>query len=730
MQNAFAEVALFSPPYEELTYRVPLSLKDRIQTGDAVRVPLNRREVGGLVVEFHDNPSIPNPKEIIEPVFFAPRLDPSLIRLCRWAADYYLSKPGMVLCAAVPPPILMGRRTLWACPSEKEEEAASNIEAEILCAVRSKGRVSTQSLTKKFHGKERQAIDRLLEKGLVRFDPCPERKEERGDTRSIPTLNREQTEAVAAISESIQRHEFRSFLLYGVTGSGKTEVYLHAIDQVQKKGLGTLVMVPEIGLTPQLTDRIKRRFGSHVAVLHSGLAQRDRLLQWENIHSGKSNIVVGARSSVFAPLKSIGLIVVDEEHDSSYKQEEGFRYNGRDLAIVRARIARCPIILGSATPAMESYHNALSGRYRLLSLKERIEKRPPPAIEWVDLRKHFAKRSSSLLSSELTDSLTENWLKGRQSLLFLNRRGFAEYLLCTLCGFVFMCPNCSVTLTFHRETAEARCHYCNLSAIAPDTCPKCGSARLKGVGSGTEKVQSELKKLLPHARIGRMDRDTVKRKGAYESILSDWGTAKIDVLVGTQIVTKGHDIPGVTLVGVLLADSSLNRPDFRAAEKTFQLVTQVAGRAGRGDEKGRVIVQTFQPDHYVFESVRKGDMQRFFDQEIQLRRSLGYPPFTRLAEIRLDGAVEANVRSAALRVGSRLRDILTLQPHSGAVELIGPAPAPISRIRNRFRWHLLLKGKDPQSLRRAIIEAKHILFPRTGSQRIRISVDVDPIDML
>jgi primosomal protein N' (replication factor Y) len=543
-------------------------------------------------------------------------------------------------------------------------------------------------------------------------------------------LNREQTAAVAAISESIQRREFRSFLLHGVTGSGKTEVYLRAIDQVRKRGLGALIMVPEIGLTPQLTDRIKRRFTSHVAVLHSALSERERLLEWENIHSGKTNIVVGARSSVFAPLKSIGLIVVDEEHDSSYKQGEGFRYNGRDLAVVRARIARCPVILGSATPAIESYYNAVNGRYRLLSLKERIEKRPPPAIEWVDLRKHFAKRPSSLLSSELIDGLKENWLRGRQSLLFLNRRGFAEYLLCTLCGFVFMCPNCSVTLTFHRENAEARCHYCNLSAVAPDTCPQCGSARLKGVGSGTEKVQSELKKLLPHARIGRMDRDTVGRKGAYESILSDWGTAKIDVLVGTQMITKGHDIPGVTLVGVLLADSSLNLPDFRSAEKTFQLVTQVAGRTGRGDEKGRVIVQTFHPDHYVFESVREGDMQRFFEHEIRLRRSLGYPPFTRLAEIRLDGATEANVRSAALRVASKLRDMLARPPHHGTVELVGPAPALISRLRNRFRWHLLLKGKDPQSLRRAITEAGPTLSRGAAPQRIRITVDVDPIDML
>jgi primosomal protein N' (replication factor Y) len=736
MQEVFARVALFCPPYEELIYRVPESLKNQVAVGDTMRVPLNRRQVTGLLIELGQKSSVASPKEIIEHVRFAPRVGLPLLKLCRWAADYYLSKLGTVLCSVLPTQVLTERRTVWMLGHVPEKEALSGVEAEILSELQAKGRASLQRLNKKFHGEETAAVLCLLEKNLISFDGISENMEgaQCGVVDEPPhaflPLNQEQYDAVSSISQSVDCHEFQPFLLHGVTGSGKTEVYLRVIDRVEENGLGSLVMVPEIGLTPQLSDRMKARFGARVAVIHSGLSEKERILQWEKIQAGKCSIVVGARSAVFAPLKDVGIIVVDEEHDPSYKQEEGFRYNGRDLAIVRGRISQCPVVLGSATPSMESYQNAVRGRYLLLNLSERIEKKPQPIIDWVDLRQCFRKGEANFLSPDLIKNLEDNWRRGRQSLLFLNRRGFAQYLLCTLCGFVLMCPNCSVTLTFHRGMGQAQCHYCNHSVRVPNLCPRCGSAKFRGIGVGTERLHSEVEKLFPNAHIQRMDRDAVRKKGAHQTIISDWEAARIDILVGTQMVTKGHDVPGVTLVGVLLAEASLNLPDFRAAERTFQLITQVAGRAGRGHEKGKVIVQTFNPDHYVFQCIREGGIHRFFEQEVKIREALGYPPFARLVQIRVVGLSESKVKEAAIKLGGQLKKRVQSKSYYGKIQVLGPAPAAIPRIRNRYRWQLLLKGKDTRSLRNLTLEARDLVFPELATRGIRMSVDVDPIHMV
>jgi len=456
----------------------------------------------------------------------------------------------------------------------------------------------------------------------------------------------------------------------------------------------------------------------------AALTQAERWRQWWRILRGNVEVVVGARSAVFAPLPDLGLIIVDEEHDPSYKQEEGLRYQARDLAVVRAKLAGCPVILGSATPAVESFENCRQGRYRLLELTQRVERRPLPFVEIVDLREEVNR--SSHFSSKLTEALQENFARGKQSLVFLNRRGFANFLQCRLCGFVLRCPHCSVTLTYHLGHKSLFCHHCGLRKPAGDQCPGCANAALTGMGFGTEKIERELLRLMPGARIARMDRDTTRRRGSQERLIRQWQKGEIDILVGTQMITKGHDVARVTLVGVVLADLSLNLPDFRAAERTYQLLAQVAGRAGRGEEPGRVIIQTYMPDHYALRHVANHDYKGFFASEIEFRQALNYPPFSRLIHLRLDGAKPQEARAKATLLGESLRK---RQREAGfhKTEVLGPAPAPIEKLRGRYRWQILLKGERSPLLARLASGAQELL-PRSHATRLHI--DVDPYDML
>jgi primosomal protein N' (replication factor Y) (superfamily II helicase) len=533
-----------------------------------------------------------------------------------------------------------------------------------------------------------------------------------------------QREAIDTVQQSVNAG-FAAFLLWGVTGSGKTEVYLQCAAACLAAGRTVLVLVPEISLTHQLVDRVRARFGERVAVLHSGLSDGERWDEWHKIARGEVAIAVGARSAVFAPLPRLGLIVVDEEHDSAYKQEDGIRYNGRDVAVVRARLTGCPVLLGSATPAMETFHNGRNGRYRLLTLPERVEARPLPTVDVVDLRKGSAAGRSILISTQLVAALRANLAARGQSLIFLNRRGFANFLQCHQCGTPLACPNCSVTLTWHRRWQALRCHHCDYTIPPPATCSTCGGLALGAWGAGTEQVEATLRKLVPGARVGRMDRDTTRRKGTQREILSAWERREYDILVGTQMITKGHDIPGVTLVGVLLADMSLNFPDFRAAERTFQLLTQVAGRAGRGSQPGRVIVQTLQPTHFSLQYAAQHDFRGFADVELGHRRESGYPPFTRMVLVRCEGeradAVERIARAVATEA----------QAHAGGeTRVLGPTPAPIERLRRRYRWQLLLRGRRSGPLRRAAARARHAIRRDAKAADVRVIVDVDPYSML
>lgn len=585
------------------------------------------------------------------------------------------------------------------------------------------------------------AVRRLLAKGLLRPASDEELQASAAPDSETLELNREQQRALEAITAS--RGAFHPHLLFGVTSSGKTEVYLRAAASVRAEGRSVLLLVPEIGLTPQLIERASRRFPGEVAVLHSALTDAERARTWIDIAAGRSAVVIGARSAVFAPLPRLGLVVVDEEHDAAYKQEESPRYHGRDVAVMRAKLAAAPVVLASATPSLESYQAALSGRYRLLEMPSRATASPLPTVELLDLRDpkvrypadrpHRADAASGekpapppLLSPPLQDALVENYRAGEQSLVFLNRRGFARFIQCEDCGRVEECPHCSVSLTFHRTRGEATCHHCGFTRPPSASCPDCGAA-LRARSFGTEQVESALSELLPAARVARLDRDTGSSPHFVQETLAAWRDGEIDVLVGTQMIAKGHDAPGVTLIGVVLADASLHFPDFRASERTFQLLAQVAGRAGRGSKPGRVLVQTRSPEHPSLHAATRHDFVGFATDELRSREELAYPPFGRLARILIEGDASAAERHAE-RLGDTLRRAARAVEGAppGAVQILGPAPAPLERLRGRYRMQLLVKATESRRLGQVLRTV------RADSRRtsVRTVVDVDPVSMM
>ncbi len=737
--HPFALVAVPAPMLEPLTYAVPGSLRERLAVGMRVLVPLGRRRVTGVVVGFERATRLAGVKEIAQALDDEVLLDEGFLELCRWAADYYVASLGEVLAAALPP-LLRTESRVVAAFARAPEDYHGEVDREVLEALRERGPLAPATLSRLFPRRGvRAALDRLAAQGAAtvgerlrghmrearrRRAAPPEKTTSGAPPSRAPVLTDEQQDVLRSMERRLRDDGFETVLLHGVTGSGKTEVYLQAMETVRGRGRQCLILVPEIALTPQLLDRLEGRFPGDVAVLHSGLTPAERWRHWWRIAHGVVKVVVGARSAVFAPVRDLGLIVVDEEHDYSYKQEEGVRYHGRDLAVVRARIAGCPVILGSATPSLESYHNARSGRYRLLELTRRVQARPMPGVEVVDLKAgQEPAPTEGLFSPPLLRALRENQEQGLQSLIFLNRRGFASFLQCWSCGFVVRCPHCSISLTYHLGRNSTFCHHCGFRRRKVDACPACGNVSLSEVGAGTERVEHALRRLLPKARIGRMDRDTTSARGAQERIFRAWEKGDLDVLVGTQMVAKGHDVGGVTLVGVVLADSSLNLPDFRAAEKTFQIISQVAGRAGRARRPGRVIVQTLVPGHYCFGHAQGHDYPSFFAAEIEFRRELGYPPFRHLVHLRLDGTEEEGVarRARALARDLRRDD----NPHG--VEILGPAPAPITKLRNRYRWQILLKGRSRPALG-VMARRAAALVPK--GRTVRLHIDVDPYNML
>ncbi len=786
---------LVPPPgrLDALDYRVPPEL-GAAAPGARVLVPLGGRRSMGIVVARVDAPVRDQLRDVISVLDPEPVLDPALLRLLEWMAEYYLAAFGDALATALPGVLRIETERMVEAVDGVDSARRTEAARALLARLRTDGPQSVEALRRRLGAGAARTVAQLQRHGAVRVveqlrreavptrrvrlyeaaervedsDPrfarrpallalyrylrdhplrhadarelrgsfpdalaklraltaaalVRSREEEQYRTVLPPAvqpdrpvaLTAAQRAAVEAIGEAMTGG-FAPFLLFGVTGSGKTEVYLHAVTTALAQGRTALILVPEISLTHQLVDRVRARFGEQVAVLHSQLSDAERWDEWRRLSRGEAAIAIGARSAVFAPLQRLGVVIVDEEHDAAYKQGDGVRYHGRDVAVMRAKLGGCALVLGSATPAMESFQNATDGRYRLLELPERVASRPLPAVDIVDLRGADAPATTPL-SPVLAAALEANLAAGGQSLLFLNRRGFANFLQCRACGDPLMCPNCSVTLTWHRHWRALRCHYCDHTVPRPARCATCGEPALAEWGVGTEQVEAMLRGAFPGARIGRMDRDTTRRKGSQLSILEAWVAKRLDILVGTQMIAKGHDVPGVTLVGVLLADLSLAFPDFRAAERTFQLIAQVAGRAGRGAQPGRVIVQTLQPEHYSLRAARAHDFRAFARHEMAARRELGYPPLSRLLLLRIEGEDVAAVERLGAEAAAGLRALA-----GGRFVVLGPAPAPLERLRQRHRRQILLRGRSGAAMRAA---AAQVLARLHAPARARRAVD-------
>lgn len=569
------------------------------------------------------------------------------------------------------------------------------------------------------------AIKGLVNKGMLREeevevyrDPYENRVFER--TQALP-LTPEQTLAITPVLQTIEEDLHKVFLLYGVTGSGKTEVYLQSIQRVLEKGKEAIVLVPEIALTPQMVKRFKGRFGDEVAVMHSGLSTGEKYDEWRKIQRKEVKVVVGARSAIFAPFENLGIIIIDEEHETSYKQEENPRYHARDVAIQRAKKYGCPVVLGSATPALESFARAKKGVYELLTLPSRMNSGPMPHVEVVDMREELREGNRSMFSRVLMEKLKDRLEKQEQTVLFLNKRGHSSFVMCRDCGYVVNCPDCDISLTYHRFSERMKCHYCGYESLVPTQCPECQSEYIRYFGTGTQKIEEELGKVLPEARVIRMDVDTTSKKGAHEKLLTDFGEGKADILLGTQMIAKGLDFPKITLVGVLSADTMLHIPDFRSSEKTFQLLTQVSGRAGRHELTGEVIVQTYTPEHYSIQFAAQQDYDLYYEREMQIRKLHHYPPFYYISLITVSHENLMKVVSVTEKITGYIRNSL-----SPEAIVLGPVASPIPRIKNRYRYQCLIKYKREPQLGRAIKTVLDQYQHESATTGLTISTDVNP----
>ena len=579
-------------------------------------------------------------------------------------------------------------------------------------------------------GVPRTTLQTLVQRGIIELaeeaaDFNVTRLKPRGPAHLDFIFNAQQKKALEAIQQSITEGKFSVSLLHGVTGSGKTAVYLAAMQAVQQAGRSAILLVPEIGLTPAAAANLYQVFGEQVAILHSALSDDERAEQWHRIRRGEARIVVGTRSAVFAPVRDLALIVVDEEHDQSYKQEETPRYHGRDVAVMRGKLSGAAVVLASATPSIESYHNAETGKYKLLELTERVERRPLPEVEVVDMKFEFrSEGQDQLFSRQLVQEVSERLERGEQAMILLNRRGYSSVVLCRACGEMLQCKNCTIALTFHKAGHRMECHYCGYRQAVPTKCPGCGSEYIYFLGAGSEKVEERLHAAFPQARIGRLDRDTVRTRHDYERVLNQFHAGEINLLVGTQMIAKGHDVHGVTLVGVVGADFALGFPDFRAAERTFQLLTQVSGRAGRGEIPGKVVLQTFHPHHYAIEFARRHDYGGFYEKEIRFRRWMHYPPFSFLANI----LVRSDKLNHALRWSGQIGKWFESTRHPG-VRVLGPSVAPILRLKRDYRYHFILKAETREKLNTTLREmlafAAEEKIPRTN-----LIADVDALSLL
>ena len=735
------EVAIPLPLEGTFHYLVPDSLISRVKPGLRVFVPFGRRKMTAYILGFSSPPAGQQLKELLEVLDDEPLWTETELAFFRWIANYYLHPLGEVLKTALPSGINLQSRSNAGGESIRggkkvrleriftalESAAPVKIKGkglDILEFLHQTGPTSSAELRQRF-GECSPNLKRLLELGLARMN---EREIYRDPFAGLSVahdtpkpLMQHQSEALATILQAADDSLFAPFLLHGITGSGKTEVYLQAIAHILAKGENALVLVPEISLTPQLVQRFRARFRDGIAVLHSALSDGERYDEWRRIRRGEVRIVIGARSAIFAPLERIGILVVDEEHEASFKQSDGLRYNARDLALVRGQQEKAVVLLGSATPLVTTRFAAQQGKLGYLPLPVRVGTRSLPETSIITTRM----TAETPLCQPLVQALTENLERGEQSLLFLNRRGFASWLVCTACGADLQCPNCSVSLTYHRQRRKSICHYCDYQVPAPCICPACGELEMREMGVGTERIEHELFQLFPDARIARMDSDTTSGKNGHARILDKVGRGEVDILVGTQMIAKGHDFPGVTLVGVLQAEGSLYLPDFRAAERTFQVLSQVIGRAGRGDLPGRVLIQAMTPDHYALATAAAHNFEGFYEEERAFRQELSYPPYGFLVAVRLSATSESALTTAA---ESSARLLGALKQKMGLrTEILGPAPAPLYRLRGRFRRQILLKDASRAVLRRLLAAYRR---EQSHPAVVRESIDIDPVDLL
>ena len=747
----YARVIVDQSGSQVFDYEIPDLLAAKIEIGSRVRVPVRMRMALATVIEILDRSDVKGIRPIEHVIGDKPIFNPSLIRLGQWIATYYCCPIEVAMRSILPQVIRKAevghkqRLFAWLAREIGEQELADLAkkapkQAEVLvylstnCAQGKK--VAITKLAEDC-GTNRQTLQALEKKGAIVTGEESVQRDPYALEKFLHSPKLEMNEEQVAVFESVKKaivasdssdstEPVRPLLLHGVTGSGKTEIYLQAIELVLAMGKTAIVLVPEISLTPQTVERFKSRFSDRqqgVAVLHSHLSQGERHDEWHKINDGSARIVIGARSAVFAPVRNLGLIVVDEEHENTYKQEESPRYHARDIAVLRASLEKCAILLGSATPSIESFHNATTGKYELLRLTKRVDDQKMPFIRVVDMRLESLKQKGpAMLSDRLFSAITDRLAKKEQTILFLNRRGFSTSLVCSQCGYVCECPNCSVSLTFHRAAAKIVCHICGHNAVAPTKCPDCKDPKIRYSGTGTEKVEELVARVFPTGVVRRMDADAMTRKEAYKETLGAFRAGKIDILIGTQMISKGLHFPNVTLVGIINADLGLHMPDFRAGERTFQLLTQVAGRAGRGDVEGEVFIQSYTPFHPAIQFARHHDFQGFWDQEIEFRKQWDYPPYTHMVLITVRSPHQVKASFSTETLARRLKEDLPAGTNLG-----NPAPAPLEKSHGNFRFQIMLRT-------RAILKfTRHlhaVLDKLTFPEDVIVTVDVDPYQLL
>ena len=763
LQKIYVQVAVALPVSGTFTYTVTDGLIEKAEVGKRVLISFSGRKVAGYILRIIPPKDREGLKDILNISDPYPLFPLDMVEFFEWLSNYYHYPIGLAIKTALPTGLNVNVPDGMGMPSKGwldrvgllkrvfitvkkgaivdrslfDHKRAPGNEPEFLEMIIEKGEVSLREIKRAFKNGD-YLVDKWVHKGFLKRSLRTVARDIAGETLLIsptpPPLNPTQKEVFEKIAGKLKENSFFTYLLHGVTASGKTEVYYHAVRVATELGRQSIIMVPEIALTVSLASLFKARFGDRVAVLHSALSLGERYDQWIRIAKGEADVVIGARSALFAPTSRLGLIIIDEEHDPSYKQEEKFRYQARDAAIVRAKLSNALVILGSGTPSIQSYQNAVSGRYGLLTMPERILKREPPDITIIDMT-HFegspGARDDGIISPPLREAIGENLAQGKQIILFLNRRGFSALYLCRFCGEAIRCPNCEVSLTYHRYGNSLLCHYCGFRIHPPDRCPLCSRQNLKPYGFGTERVEETLRERFPEARVERMDRDTMRHKGKVQQVLRRFLDYETDILVGTQMITKGHDFPSVTLVGVISADLSLNWPDFRAGEITFQLLSQVAGRTGRGKSPGRVIIQTFNPSHYAIIAARDHDYQGFFSREIQLRRQLNYPPFSSIANLRLLGNSKSKTEKIAQQMGMKIDNILKKQSKGkGHMEVLGPVEAPMAKLKGKYRQQILVKSGSSKALNLLLKEVDKGSAPILSASGVRLIIDIDPYQMM